>query len=94
MAWYGADTDARDNSGQTPLHWIACGERDGHRRERRKWRTEGLLRAGADVNAEDRDGLTPLDHLLSDSCETAAVLLRWGYRRTRPIGAGGIIDRQ
>ena len=81
MAWYGADTDARDNSGQTPLHWITS---DGGG----KWKTaEGLLRDGADVNAEDHNGLTPLDHLQNDSGETAAVLLRWGGRRTRPARA-------
>ena len=48
----GADVNAKDDSGDTPLHWAAF---TGARKI-----TRMLIAAGADVNAKDSEGWTPL----------------------------------
>lgn len=47
----GADVNAKDNNGNTPLHWAA---KDGQKEV-----AALLIEKGADVNAKDEDG-TPL----------------------------------
>jgi ankyrin repeat protein len=49
----GADVDAKDQEGMTPL---SCTAMYGH-----KDIVESLLRAGAEVDARDKEGKTPLD---------------------------------
>lgn len=50
----GADVNARDDLGRTPLHWaVSANENPAI--------TQALLDGGADVNAADDDGFTPLD---------------------------------
>ena len=48
----GADVNAKDEDGWTPLHWAAW---EGHRQI-----TELLIVSDADVNAKDEIGMTPL----------------------------------
>ena len=48
-----ATIDARDNDGQTPLHYAVLCEREAAARE--------LLAAGADAHAVAADGSTPAD---------------------------------
>lgn len=48
----GADIEAKDNSGQTPLSWVTCGGR--------KDIVKLLLDKGADIEARDHFGQTPL----------------------------------
>ena len=50
----GADVNAKDDDGWTPLHQATD---EGH-----KEIVELLIAKGADVNATDEDGETPLDH--------------------------------
>ena len=45
------------------------------------------LAAGADVNAKDDDGLTPLDRFKDE--ETAALLYKHGAKRSRDLKAEG-----
>ena len=52
----GADIDARDTSGDTPLHEACQGSKDPQV-------FRALLQAGADPNARDNDGSTPLHEL-------------------------------
>ena len=51
----GADPAVRDRFGRTPLHYGAGFGTEGHLRV--------LLDGGAEIDARDRRGLTPLDHL-------------------------------
>ena len=48
----GANLDARDSNGRTPLHWAV---NDGHTDI-----VTALIGKGADINATDQDGTTPL----------------------------------
>ncbi|MGZ6255369.1 MAG: ankyrin repeat domain-containing protein [Candidatus Chromulinivorax sp.] len=58
----GADVNARNIFGQTPLHYAQTAEQ-----------TKQLLVAGADVNARDDDGWTPL-HMAETAAKTELLL--------------------
>jgi ankyrin repeat protein len=63
----GADVEARDGEGMTPLMWAA-----------RNYRTkifQSLLDAGADIFAEDNEGRTALDHARKAKRKPAVQLL-------------------
>jgi len=63
----GADVDAKNNVGDTPLHMTAL---SGH-----KIITELLIAKGADVNTKDEDGGTPLHIAVSGAHKEIAELL-------------------
>jgi tetratricopeptide (TPR) repeat protein len=63
----GADVNARDNYGRTPLHWAA---EDG-----KKEVAELLISKGADVNAKDNYDLTPLYRAVAYGNKEVAELL-------------------
>jgi ankyrin repeat protein len=65
---HGADANARDSAGQTPLHW-ACGFGT-------KDAAELLLSNMADINALDEEGRTPLDSAIFLDNEELAEFLR------------------
>lgn len=76
---YGADPNARDNYGRTPLHWAMV---SGNAKV-----VKLLLAAGTNVDVVDDDGATPLSELVTRlECgaprqghpEIAALLLEWG----------------
>ncbi len=83
----GADVNAADDEGNTPLHW-ACWTvmdridptltADGRRglREKRTALVGLLLEAGAEVNPRSRKGTTPLDRALAANMQEAARALR------------------
>jgi ankyrin repeat protein len=58
----GADVNARNKFGKTPLHYTA--KKDWS--EVRQWsEVQYLISAGADVHAKDDDGNIPLDYVRS-----------------------------
>ena len=63
----GADLNAKDMIGMTPLHYVASG---GH-----KEIVELLIANGADVNAKDEYGLTPLHNAADKGRKEVADLL-------------------
>jgi ankyrin repeat protein len=56
----GADVNAEDNDGRTPLHWAALNNKADCVRV--------LLDRGADVNVRDSDGRTPLQPPPPSAC--------------------------
>ena len=62
---FGADPNSRNDSGQTALHLIAA---TGRGRDA----IQALVAAGADIDARDNDGRTPLDWARDASRQTAA----------------------
>ena len=70
----GADVNAKDKDGVTPLHWAATNPTPAV--------LEVLLKAGADVNAEDNDGRTPLHAAAANNPSPAVieVLLKAGAK--------------
>lgn len=63
------DLSLRDANGWTALHYAA-------QSESRVGVAEGILSKGADVNARDKAGLTPLDHALARNLTKMADVLR------------------
>ena len=81
----GADVNAKEDNGFTPLHLAALGGR--------KEVVELLIAKGADVNAKDNDvGFTPLD--MANKTETADLLRKHGGKHGTIEGAarGGDIE--
>ena len=64
----GANVNAKNDSGDTPLHWAGFNESAAV--------IEALLETGADVNAKSDDGNTPLDWAEIVGNETAIELLQ------------------
>ena len=78
----GADVDAKDSDGWTPLHWAAEG---GH-----KDVAELLIAAGTDVNAKVPDGWTPLHSVaLGGHKEIAEILIAEGADVDAKHNGGG-----
>ena len=64
---FGADADARDGTGCTPMHVAAA----KHESEAARI----LWRMGADVNARDNAGFTPVERALEAGANDTALLL-------------------
>ena len=78
----GADVNAKNEVGGTPLHFAAL--------EGRKEIAELLITKGADVNSRTRDGLTPLDRAIKyQRNETAALLRKHGGKTAKELKAVG-----
>ena len=78
----GVDVNAWDDSGWTPLHYVA---HTGHKEV-----AELLIAKGADVNAQGVDGITPLDQAILDKqTETADLLRKHGGKTKKELKAEG-----
>jgi ankyrin repeat protein len=78
----GADLNAKDNNGWTPLHEAA---RKGHKEV-----VELLIAKGADLNAKDFGDTTPLDWAIhSEEIETADLLRKHGGKTGEELKAEG-----
>ena len=78
----GADVNAKDNHGYTPLHWAADG---GHKEV-----AELLIAKGADVNAKNKYGDTPLDGAIrKDSTELVDLLRKHGGKTGEELKTEG-----
>jgi hypothetical protein len=71
----GLDVNARDESGYTPLHWVADMGCVGSASERGGI-VDALIAAGADVNVVDIDGETPLATAVRCTSDYLAERLR------------------
>jgi ankyrin len=80
---HGADPNARDFDGSTPLHCSSWREKEGYLPCRGTVEgTRLLLKHGANIDAVDDDGRTPLQiALVHGRQEMAAVLLKHGAMR-------------
>jgi ankyrin repeat protein len=76
----GADVNAKDEGGWTPLHQAAWNGR--------KEIVELLITKGADVNTKDMPGRTPLD-LVKHNPETAELLRKHGGKTGDELKAEG-----
>lgn len=74
----GANPNAADNTGRTPLHW-ACFEgrpwARGDNASKCFELAQALISGGADVNAKDKLGSTPLHYSAWFGCKKTAALL-------------------
>jgi ankyrin repeat protein len=75
----GADVNAKDEHGGTPLNWTETKEI-----------AELLIAKGADVNAKDEDGETPLDRAIDlEHTEVADLLRKHGGKTGEELKAAG-----
>ena len=77
----GADVNARDAGGMTPLHYTTLG---GH-----KEIAELLIAKGANMNTKNAEGKTPLDSAIQlKRTETADLLRKHGGKTKKELEAG------
>ena len=68
---YNADVDGVTDWDRTPLHHVAAYQNDARY-------ALILIKAGANVNARDRDGITPLQWTVVSNDKVASILLSHG----------------
>ena len=85
----GADVQARNRHGHTPLHSAASGRTGLDAMSRQAATIAALIEAGADPNSTDKRGVTPLHVAVRcRSAEAVRVLLEHGADASRKNGNG------
>jgi ankyrin repeat protein len=87
----GAEVRARNRRGAQPLHYAADGMPGSSHWDpnAQKDTVVALLEAGADPNAVDKSGVTPLHRAIRNRCSLAArALIEGGADVRRPNGSG------
>ena len=74
----GANVDAKDHKGRTPLAWAVYG---GYGKPVHVKCAEILIQNGADVNAVDEDGLTPLSYPTVGNKDITEMLIKHGAHK-------------
>ncbi len=69
----GADVNAKDNDGETPLHYAASGYEESPGRHHLAI-IELLIAQGADVNAKDKNDWTPLHKAYNNTAITKLLI--------------------
>jgi hypothetical protein len=87
----GADVDARNRRGATPLHYAAVGNPQSPRwnPEAQAGAVAALIAAGANPNAVDRSGATPLHRAVRTRCAAAVRALLAGGADTSLVTKNG-----
>jgi hypothetical protein len=91
LVWLGADVRARNRRGAQPLHYAADAVPGSAHWDPKAQRDTivVLLEAGADPNAVDKGGVTPLHRAVRNRCASAVrALIEGGADVGRPNGSG------
>jgi ankyrin repeat protein len=74
---HGANPNARDDDGSTPLHYCSSWQKGDWAPSRGSVEgTHLLLKYGANMDAEDNEGRTPLQFALEHDCQDIAACLK------------------
>lgn len=73
-----SDLNLTDDLGRTILHWLPIWTGDDS-----NWKTDEIIKMGANINIRDNNGLTPLDFAVyNGNVELVKLLLKNGAKKS------------